>query len=122
MTRGLGPTGAVVVVIVVAAVVLLGVAACGTVVEVGGPAQGVTVDDDPLALEDAPEAGSFDDLHERILARRCAGAPGLCHAGQFEPNLATPASAYASLVERPALEIIVNGLGRTLPVRHRLDD
>jgi hypothetical protein len=67
-------------------------------------------DGDAGALEDSlaapfdPVAGSFDDLHVRILAPRCAGQPGLCHNGQFEPNLTTPALAYAELVRRPSLE------------------
>src|SRR5262249_36552148 len=33
-----------------------------------------------------------------------AGQPGLCHNGQFEPNLSTPALAYENLVLRPSLE------------------
>src|SRR5678815_5558764 len=41
---------------------------------------------------------------ERIIAKRCSGQPGLCHNGQFEPNLSTPALAYAYLVNRPGLE------------------
>jgi hypothetical protein len=62
------------------------------------------IDDDPLAVADTPVAGSLDDLHQRIIAKRCSGQPGLCHNGQFEPNLATPAMAYAYLVGRPGLE------------------
>lgn len=61
-------------------------------------------DDDPLAVEGTPPAGSLDDLHQRILAKRCSGQPGLCHNGQFEPNLSTPALTYAYLVGRPSLE------------------
>lgn len=61
-------------------------------------------DDDPLTVTDTPVAGSFDDLHQRIIAKRCSGQPGLCHNGQFEPNLSTPAMAYAYLVGRPGLE------------------
>jgi hypothetical protein len=61
-------------------------------------------DDDPLAVAGAPPAGSLDDLHQRIIAKRCSGQPGLCHNGQFEPNLSTPALSYAYLVGRPALE------------------
>jgi len=61
-------------------------------------------DDDPLAVADQPVAGSLDDLHQRIIAKRCSGQPGLCHNGQFEPNLSTPAMTYAYLVGRPGLE------------------
>ncbi|HMG54228.1 MAG TPA: hypothetical protein VK601_12115 [Kofleriaceae bacterium] len=63
-------------------------------------------DDDPLAVSDTPPAGSLDDLHQRIIAKRCSGQPGLCHNGQFEPNLSTPALSYAYLVGRPSLEKI----------------
>lgn len=61
-------------------------------------------DDDPLAVTNTPPAGSLDDLHQRIIAKRCSGQPGLCHNGQFEPNLSTPAMTYAYLVGRPGLE------------------
>jgi hypothetical protein len=40
-----------------------------------------------------------------VLVKRCSGQPGLCHNGQFEPNLATPALAYANLVNRPSIEL-----------------
>ena len=60
--------------------------------------------DDPLAVTDTPAPGSLDDLHQRIIAKRCSGQPGLCHNGQFEPNLSTPAMTYAYVVSRPALE------------------
>jgi hypothetical protein len=78
-------------------------AACGTdhrqedMVDAG-------VDPDPLTVTTAPAPGSLDDLHERIIAKRCSGQPGLCHNGQFEPNLSTPALTYAYLVNRPAIE------------------
>lgn len=65
----------------------------------------VVEDIDPLASitsEAAP--GSLDDLHERIISQRCSGQPGLCHNGQFEPNLSTPALTYAYLVNRPGIE------------------
>src|SRR5262245_35439059 len=61
-------------------------------------------DDDPLAISDTPRAGSLDDLHQKIIAKRCSGQPGLCHNGQFEPNLSTPALTYAYLVNRPGIE------------------
>jgi hypothetical protein len=61
-------------------------------------------DDDPLAVAITPAAGSLDDLHQRVIAARCSGQPGLCHNGQFEPNLSTPAMTYAYLVNRPGLE------------------
>lgn len=83
---------------------LLAAAACGDPIDAGGGGVDAAVDDDPLAVDDAPAPGSFDDLHRRIIAPRCSGQPGLCHNGQFEPNLATPALAYAYLVSRPSLE------------------
>lgn len=73
-------------------------------VDAGGGGVDAAVDDDPLAVDDAPAPGSFDDLHRRVIAPRCGGTPGLCHNGQFEPNLATPSLAYAYLVQRPSIE------------------
>jgi len=61
-------------------------------------------DDDPLAVTNTPPPGSLDDLHQRIIGKRCSGQPGLCHNGQFEPNLSTPTMTYAYLVGRPGLE------------------
>lgn len=62
------------------------------------------VEADPLDITPNAPAGSLDDLHERIIAPRCSGQPGLCHNGQFEPNLSTPALTYAYLVNRPGIE------------------
>jgi hypothetical protein len=62
------------------------------------------VDPDPLDITTAPAPGSLDDLHEKIISKRCSGQPGLCHNGQFEPNLSTPGLMYAYLVNRPGLE------------------
>ena len=78
-------------------------AACGTDTPMSGD-DGPGSDDDPLTITDTPPAGSLDDLHQRIIAKRCSGQPGLCHNGQFEPNLSTPALTYAYLVNRPGLE------------------
>jgi hypothetical protein len=61
-------------------------------------------DDDPLALMDPAQKGSLDYLHRNVVVKSCAGQPGLCHAGQFDPNMSTPALFYANLVERPGLE------------------
>jgi hypothetical protein len=62
-------------------------------------------DPDPLqSLQSTAAPGSLDDLHERIISQRCSGQPGLCHNGQFEPNLSTPALTYAYLVNRPGIE------------------
>ncbi|HUQ07896.1 MAG TPA: hypothetical protein VM261_35620 [Kofleriaceae bacterium] len=85
-------------------VVLGALAACGSDLDVDGDHVDAAVDPDPLAVEDTPDPGSFDDLHRTIIAPRCSGQPGLCHNGQFEPNLSTPGNAYAYLVGRPALE------------------
>jgi hypothetical protein len=62
------------------------------------------VEPDPLQVTSTAAPGSLDDLHERIIAKRCSGQPGLCHNGQFEPNLSTPALTYAYLVNRPGIE------------------
>lgn len=55
-------------------------------------------------MTDEPEAGSLNDLHARVIQPGCAGQPGLCHFGQFEPNLSTPALTYLNLVAKPGLE------------------
>ena len=82
---------------------LVALAACGSDRALtGGPDAGV--DDDPLTITDQPAPGSLDDLHQRVIVKRCSGQPGLCHNGQFEPNLSTPALTYAYLVNRPSLE------------------
>lgn len=85
------------------AVLALALAACGNdqAVQMNVDAG---MDDDPLHVTDTPAPGSLDDLHARIIAKRCSGQPGLCHNGQFEPNLSTPAMTYAYLVRRPANE------------------
>jgi hypothetical protein len=86
-----------------AVAIAAGSAACGN--DHAEPDAGdEAMDDDPLAVTNTPPAGSLDDLHQRIFAKRCSGQPGLCHNGQFEPNLSTPAMTYAYLVGRPGLE------------------
>lgn len=67
----------------------------------GGPA---VADDDPLAVPVDLDPASLDALHRDILLGSCAAQPGLCHHGQFEPNLSTPALAYENLVLRPGKE------------------
>src|SRR4029077_16397363 len=79
------------------------VAACGSDKAVDVTIDGGT-DDDPLHVTATAAPGSLDDLHARIIAKRCSGQPGLCHNGQFEPNLSTPAMTYAYLVRRPSIE------------------
>lgn len=83
---------------------LCGAAACGSDLDVDGDHLDASVDPDPLAVDEPPQPGSFDDIHRTIIAPRCSGQPGLCHNGQFEPNLSTPGNAYAYLVGRPSLE------------------
>jgi hypothetical protein len=85
------------------AVLALALAACGNDQAVTMTVDG-GMDDDPLHVTDTPAPGSLDDLHARIIAKRCSGQPGLCHNGQFEPNLSTPAMTYAYLVRRPSIE------------------
>lgn len=81
---------------------VLFVAACGT--DGPPPQPDATVDPDPLEITTTAPAGSLDDLHARIIAKRCSGQPGLCHNSQFEPNLSTPGLTYAWLVNRPGIE------------------
>ncbi len=79
-------------------------AACGSDVRSDITPDAMVESDDPLAIGTSAPPGSLDDLHERIIAKRCSGQPGLCHNGQFEPNLSTPALTYAYLVNRPSIE------------------
>lgn len=78
--------------------------ACGSDPTVGGTAKAAAEDDDPLALSEDLVPGSLDELHARVIQPGCAGQPGLCHFGQFEPNLSTPALSYLNLARRPSLE------------------
>jgi hypothetical protein len=78
-------------------------AACGGDADTSVPDAG-TADPDPLDLASTATPGSLDELHERIISQRCSGEPGLCHNGQFEPNLSTPALTFAYLVNRPGIE------------------
>jgi hypothetical protein len=82
----------------------VGAAACHETIDAGGDGADAAIDDDPLAVSDPAPPGSLDDLHRTLIAPRCSGQPGLCHNGQFEPNLSTPGLAYAYLVNRPGLE------------------
>jgi hypothetical protein len=77
-------------------------AACG--VDPKPPPEEVPDPDPLLDIEPVAAPGSLDDLHEKIIARRCSGQPGLCHNGQFEPNLSTPSLTYEYLVRRPGIE------------------
>lgn len=83
----------------------IGLAACGNDHASTSTVDAASGDVDPLdTSHDTPAAGSLDDVHTRIIAKRCSGQPGLCHNGQFEPNLSTPAMTYAYLVARPGIE------------------
>jgi len=84
-------------------IALLSLAACGSDARNDGDVD-AGVEPDPLQVTATATPGSLDDLHERIIAKRCSGQPGLCHNGQFEPNLSTPALTYAYLVNRPGIE------------------
>jgi hypothetical protein len=88
-------------VIILAAAVACG---CGSEIDAGGERVDAGTDDDPLAVSEDVEPGSLDELHREIVSRRCSGQPGLCHNGQFEPNLSTPSLFYEYVVRRPALE------------------
>ncbi|HUS67426.1 MAG TPA: hypothetical protein VMZ28_22975, partial [Kofleriaceae bacterium] len=79
--------------------------ACQERIKAGGDGQMGAADDDPLLTLVAPALdGTLDHLHREIVTRSCASTQGACHAGQFEPNLSTPALFYANLVNRPGLE------------------
>lgn len=80
------------------------IAACGNDREQTGGGVDASVEPDPLQVESTAPAGSLDALHETVIAKRCSGQPGLCHNGQFEPNLSTPALTYAYVVNRPGIE------------------
>ena len=88
-----------------AAIVLAAaLAACGTDRAAPPSTDPGPDDDDPLAVTVTPAAGSLDELHQRVIGARCSGQPGLCHNGQFEPNLSTPAMTYAtSSASSPAI-------------------
>lgn len=90
--------------IATALLLALSLGACNDTLDAGGSGVDAGADDDPLAVPDVTEPGTLEDLHRTIIAERCSGQPGLCHNGQFEPNLSTPALTYAYLVNRPALE------------------
>jgi hypothetical protein len=81
---------------------VIAAAACGS--DAPPPPSDAGDEPDPLAITVQPPAGSLDDLHQRIISERCSGQPGLCHNGQFEPNLSTPADMYAYVVNRPGIE------------------
>jgi hypothetical protein len=80
-----------------------GAAGCGTD-EPPPTGPDTEADPDPLDVHTTPAPGSLDDIYDRVIAKRCSGQPGLCHNGQFEPNLSTPGLTYAYLVNRPAIE------------------
>jgi hypothetical protein len=87
-----------------AAAASLAATGCGQAIEAGGRPTVEKADDDPLNVTADVPAGSLDALHRDVITRSCAGQAGLCHNGQFEPNLSTPALAYENLVLRPGLE------------------
>ncbi len=81
------------------------IGACGDTIDAGGISVDAGIVDDPLtSLEGTAEAGSLDALFQDVIAPRCSGQPGLCHNGQFEPNLSTVGNVYLYMVNRPAIE------------------
>jgi hypothetical protein len=82
----------------------LALPACNQDIDAGGERVEEQQVDDPLAVEPEVAANSLDEIYQTVLVRSCAAQPGLCHSGQFEPNLSTPALAYHNLVRRPSLE------------------
>ena len=85
----------------VTAIVGLG---CGSDIDAGGDGIDAGVEEDPLLIDDPAPAGSLEALQRDIIQQRCSGERGLCHNGQFEPNLSTTANTYAWMVGRPAVE------------------
>ncbi|MEM9489563.1 MAG: hypothetical protein AAGC55_10490 [Myxococcota bacterium] len=105
VTRPLPGAGTVVAGLMVVMTAALGAAGCDDTIEAGSPGDTDPGSGDSLsAIDFAPESGSLDDLYQAIIYERCSGQPGLCHNGQFEPNLSTPALTYAYMVDRPAIE------------------
>lgn len=86
------------------ALLMLLATGCEQPLEPGGDGTTTKVDDDPLAVSEPAEPGSLDALQKDIVLRSCAAQPGLCHHGQFEPNLSTAALTYENLVLKPGLE------------------
>jgi hypothetical protein len=79
--------------------------ACSDDLEAGAPDVDAGAEDDPLlGIDDTIEPGTLEEIQRTVIVERCSGQPGLCHNGQFEPNLSTTANTYAYLVNRPALE------------------
>jgi hypothetical protein len=78
--------------------------ACGSEIDAGGDGVDAGTGDDPLVVDNPAEPGSLEELQRTVIQERCSGQPGLCHNGQFEPNLSTAANTYAYLVRRPAIE------------------
>lgn len=79
-------------------------AGCVPEIDPGGDGETTVPDDDPLAVPEDLDPGSLEALHRDILVRSCAATPGLCHHGQFEPNLSTPALTYENMVYKPGIE------------------
>ena len=81
-------------------------AGCQSFQDAGGTPTETELDpDDSLAFEEALDPESFDALHREVIQPSCAAVEAFCHAGQFEPNLSTASLAYASLVNRPGIEL-----------------
>lgn len=87
-----------------ALLMILFAAGCEAPIDPGGSGGTTVADDDPLSIEDHVDPGTLDALHRDVIARSCAAQPGLCHHGQFEPNLSTPALTYENLVLKPGIE------------------
>jgi hypothetical protein len=77
---------------------------CQPAIMAGGDGTGGAMSDDPLAVPSALDKDSLDYLHREVVVRSCASTRGACHAGQFEPDMTTPARFYANLVNRPGIE------------------
>lgn len=77
---------------------------CAEVIDPGGDGDTAAPSDDPLLVPTDVDATTLEGLHQTIILRSCAAQPGLCHSGQFEPNLSTPALTYENLVNKPGIE------------------
>ncbi|MEZ4307214.1 MAG: hypothetical protein R3F14_04110 [Polyangiaceae bacterium] len=87
-----------------AALLCAAMTGCLTDIDPGGDGGPAVPDDDPLAVPADIEPGTLDALQRDVIAKSCAAQPGLCHHGQFEPNLSTATLTYENLVLRPGIE------------------
>ena len=79
-------------------------AGCNQLLDPGGGGETTVDGDDPLAVPTELDPTTLEALHRDVIVGSCAAQPGLCHNGQFEPNLSTATLMYENLVNRPGIE------------------